>query len=137
MSSTIRKVFLDVHMGLSHDGLAYLARKRDVDVSKLSPGDQVLFLNRAGDKLKTITGFGRVISYMKMEKGRRIDLEALRHLPVNFGGTVFEYNKALERTLIEKLAKTRSRRQDQYVGPIEAARLLKKIKGDTVQGTTR
>ncbi len=97
----------NVHMGLSHDGLARLAVSFKADASKLGEGELLMFLNRAKDKLKILGAGGRVVGYLKMEKGRRIALDAIRFLPETFGANGFSYDSALSKALAEKLFRSK------------------------------
>lgn len=101
--SQIRKLFLDVHMGLSHDGLNELARKNKVKPETLATGDLLMFINRKGDKMKVLGAHGMVIGYLRMPKHRPISIEALQYVPETFGGSAMEYDSALRQMLVNKL----------------------------------
>lgn len=98
----ICKLFFDTHMGLGHQGLAILARKGKVDLDMLDEGDLLMFLNRAGDKMKMLGSRGRVLAYLRMPKGR-IMKEALQYIPRTFGHDGFNYDKACLIAINKKL----------------------------------
>ena len=101
----IFKLFLDVHMGASHDGLTRLAEKAKLDVTTLQDGDMLMFLNRKCDKLKVLGARGKVIGYLRMEKGQRIMRESIQFLPRTFGAGGFDYNRAVSMALDQQLSK--------------------------------
>lgn len=104
MTPTIKKLFLDVHMGLGHDGLAAIARKGKINLQDLVESDLVMFLNRAGDKMKVLGSQGRVVGYLKMPARNPISIEALQYIPHTFGVEGgFNYNAALKMMLEKKL----------------------------------
>lgn len=71
-----------VHMGIGHDGLKYLLIKNKI--KDLNHDELVLFLNRARDKLKVLSGSGIVLAYVKMPQGRRLPVDALQYIPQAF-----------------------------------------------------
>lgn len=100
----IIKLFLDVNMGLSHDGLTYMAKKEGkVKLEELAEGDLLMFLNKHGDKMKLLGAQGKVIGYLKLPNKRRIMKEALQYIPETFGATGFDYEKACEKALFQRL----------------------------------
>lgn len=90
----IFKLFLDTHMGLGHDGLAKIAMKGKVKLAELAADDLLMFLNRAGDKLKVLGAQGRVIGYLRMPGQRKIMREALQYIPATFGAKGIDYDAA-------------------------------------------
>ena len=48
----VLQVFLHADMRNGHEGLAIMAKEQGIDVSKLEPGQYVVFVNGANDKLK-------------------------------------------------------------------------------------
>lgn len=102
-SPRILKLFLDVHMGLGHDGLALIARTAKVKLENLASEDLLMFLNRAGDKMKVLGAQGQVLGYLKMPKHRRIMKEALQYIPHTFGASGFDYDKACKIALEKRL----------------------------------
>ncbi len=96
-----------VHMGLGHAGLAELAKKLKVDPASLEPGQLLLFINNAQDKVKIMGGRGTVIGYYKHPRGR-INLEALQYVPASFGGGEIKFDTALRRAVTGQLARKRS-----------------------------
>lgn len=122
----IRKVISPVHMGLGHDGLKALLAKSiekggaNLDVTELQPGELVMCINGAGDKLKVIGHGGLVIGYLKMPHKKRIMMEALQFIPATFGGQGFDYDAACRKSL-----ELRMGRNKPNSGPLNAARAAK------------
>jgi hypothetical protein len=106
----IAVIFHNVHMGLSHEGLSVLAKKKGFDPQTL-PSDRVLvYINRSHDKLKIMTAGGHILGYLN-NRGRRIALEALQYIPQAFGNkTGLDYDKALRLHLTKVLADKANRR---------------------------
>lgn len=104
-NAKIFKLFLDVHMGASHEGLSRLAEKAKVKLEELQDGDLLMFLNRKADRLKVLGARGKVIGYLRMEKGQRIMKESIQFLPRTFGAQGFDYNRAVGMALDAQLSK--------------------------------
>lgn len=115
-------IFDNVHMGLGHDGLADIAKKHRKDPARLVPGELLMFINRAKDKMK-VYGPNQVIAYLRMPHGRRIVLEAIQYIPQAFARSgKIDYDAALKRVLEAKMAaKTGERRT---LSPLEVHRAL-------------
>jgi len=105
----IAVVFSNVHMGLSHEGLTVLAKRKGFDPATLPSGQVLVFLNRSHDKLKIMTAGGHILGYLN-DRGRRIALEAIQYIPQAFGNKAgIDYNQALKIHLMEVL-KTKSKK---------------------------
>lgn len=97
------QVFLEADMRCQHDGLAELARKKKVDVYTLKPGQHVMFLNKALNRIKMFSS-GGVLSYLRLDKGK-VDLETIHTIPKAFEGNMgLAYRGALRKTLEKKLS---------------------------------
>jgi hypothetical protein len=97
--------FLNVHMGLSHEGLSKLARQKGLNPATLPAETVLVFINRSRDKLKILTPGGQVLGYLN-QRGRRIELAALQYIPQAFGNkTGFDYDKALKLHLEKQLVR--------------------------------
>jgi hypothetical protein len=98
--SRILQVFFDADMRCGHEGLELLAKKHKIDLKKLDPGNFVVFVNSAKDRLKIYTAYN-VIAYMKSPAGK-IDMRAVQFIPKAFEakGTL-TYDEALKE-LFEK-----------------------------------
>ena len=106
MNQRITHVFLDTDLRCQHNGLAKLAIKQKIDASKLMPGQHLIFINGALNKMKMYSP-GNVVSYLRLDRGR-IDLETLAKIPQAYGHDIaVKYNKALKDTLLKRLAKKR------------------------------
>lgn len=103
--------FLNANLRAGHDGLSELAARRDVSTATLSPGEYVIFVNRARDKLKMYAAHG-VLAYLRMERGQRIDLRTLSLIPAAFlaSGRI-NYNEALRNAVTQALSRAGERGQ--------------------------
>lgn len=114
----IRKLVEGVHMGLGHDRLAKLIkRKADIDVYELTDSDLIMCLNSHGDKMKILGCRGLVLGYLKMPNKQKIMKEALQFIPRTFGSGGFDYNAACRDALEQRFATMRHRK----AGPLAAA----------------
>src|ERR1700722_7133787 len=98
--NSIARVFLDVHMGQNFQGLTRLMVKEKIDPRKLGVGDFVIFINRKSTGFKLMAGNSYLVYY---KSNRQIPLEAIQYLPASFGGSEFEFNKAIEKMLKSKV----------------------------------
>jgi len=85
-----------------HKGLAEIAKANRIDVNKLAPGEYLIFVNNARDKLKMYAA-GNVIAYLRMPQGRRIDLRVIQYLPRFFTGGKINYTAALTKSIDRSL----------------------------------
>lgn len=99
----ICKLFLDIHMGLSHDGLGRVAARAKVKLDTLEDGDLLMFCNRKGDKMKVLGARGKVIGYLRMPDGNKIMRDSLQFIPHTFGATGFNYDAAVSMALEKRL----------------------------------
>lgn len=95
--------FPNSDMRRGHLGLSIVAAKNGKDVTKLSPGEFLLFVNRAQTQLK-LYAHGNVVAHYKQPKGR-IDLRAITEIPQAFSGGTFDFNRALQKVLEKDLSK--------------------------------
>lgn len=94
----LTRVFLDTSMSLGFDGLREIAKKADTPIG---PNMNVLFMNKAMTAFKVMVNNTYLVYF---RNGRRkIPLEAIKHLPQEFGGTEMEVKAAIRKSLIEKL----------------------------------
>jgi hypothetical protein len=63
-------LFLDTDMRCGHYGLFLVAKKSKVLIQTLRPGEAVIFINTAKNKIKTF-GPNGVVSYLRVDKGIR------------------------------------------------------------------
>lgn len=100
----ILRCFVNVNMAQGHDGLASLAKKYEIDVKKLSPGEYVVFINSARDRVKVYAA-SNVIAYQRLPHGR-LDLRAIAEIPRVFKASgKISYDDALKEFLVKALAK--------------------------------
>lgn len=99
----IFKLFLNVHMGLGHDGLSKIALKGKIKLQELNESDLIMFLNTKGDKLKVLGAQGKVVGYLRNPDKRPIMREALQYIPHTFGASGFDYDAACAAALQQRL----------------------------------
>jgi hypothetical protein len=98
----IVQVFLGADLRNSHDGLTALAKSKKIDVTKLEPGQFVLFINHSRDRLKLFAA-NNVIAYLKVPSGR-LNMATISLIPQAFHTTgKIEYDKVLREVLIREL----------------------------------
>ncbi len=111
----ILQCFLNADLRCGHDGLASLAKKHDLNVTKLIPGQYVVFINSARNRLKVYAA-SNVIAYLKLATGGRIDLNTVREIPRVFNGSgKIDYEEALRIAVNKSLAK-----KSRANGPLQA-----------------
>lgn len=96
----IYRVFFDTDLRNGHLGLAKMARDAKIKLEALAPGNFVCFINRTQTSIKLFAP-GNVIAYYRST--RRIDLNVIANIPTVFNGSAIAYEKALEKTLTQKL----------------------------------
>jgi uncharacterized protein with von Willebrand factor type A (vWA) domain len=87
-------------MTLSHPGLTALALSEKVDLTNLSAGEFVVFINTALTKVKV---FAVKNTFAYYASSRKIDLRALQNIPGCFGGGTMNFNNAIEKMLRKHL----------------------------------
>ena len=95
MAGRIIQVFMNVSMINGHDGLAEIAKAQGIKTNEIDPGSYVVFVNSAKDRIKVYAA-GQTVAYVRLEKGRKVDLRVIREIPNVFRGGKIEYDKALE-----------------------------------------
>ncbi|HNA61513.1 MAG TPA: hypothetical protein PKW79_00345 [Rhabdochlamydiaceae bacterium] len=98
----ILAIFHDVHMSLNHDGLSSIAKTKNIDVNRLSPGQFVIFINKNKNRFKVYAP-NSVLAYYRDPENRVITTQALQYIPLAFGAGGFEFKKSLEKTLTQLL----------------------------------
>jgi hypothetical protein len=94
------QVFLNQDLRHGHDGLAQIAKDTSqLDVQKLLPGQYLVFVNSAMDRIKLYAS-GNVVAYQVLPKGQKVDIRAIKQIPRVFQSTgKLDYDKALETTV--------------------------------------
>lgn len=110
----VKQAFLNVGMGNRFDGLAAIAKKAGIELSKLSPDSYLVYVNSARDKIAMlvgpqIPGKKQTMAYVRLERGRKIDLRVIQEIPKAFDGRSLNYDKALGLAIDKALAKPPSR----------------------------
>lgn len=93
----LTRLFLDTDLRCSFVGLRKIAKDAKTDTK----GSNILFLNRTATQFKVLVQDRYCVT--SPPSGRRIPLEALRHLPKDFGGSELELNRMIEKSVREKL----------------------------------
>lgn len=101
-------IFKDTPMSYQHTGLAELAINRGVKLEKLSPGEHVVFLNVARDKVKIYTS-GGLLSYYKSPSGK-LNLHVLSETPKFFSLDTGMDWKAADEAALNKLLAIKKRK---------------------------
>ena len=104
----VLQVFLNADLRNGHEGLAELAKERGIDVTKLLPGQYVVFVNAGKDKLKLYAA-ANVLAYLKLTGGQKFDLRVIAHIPKAFNGSgKLDYDKSLKDAVEEALRRRMS-----------------------------
>lgn len=102
--SRILRCFLHADLRSGHVGLTKTAAKEGVDVTKLAPGEFVVFINGRKDRLKVYTA-SNVVAYLITAQGQRVDLNTIREIPRAFQATgKIDYDATLKETLEKSLS---------------------------------
>ena len=94
----IIRVFFQVHMGRSFDGLLTIAKSNK---TKITPSSMVLFINSKKNKFKVLIGDNNLI-YHRTKDDRVFPLEAVKHFPLFFDGKEIDYNAAVAKSIKDK-----------------------------------
>lgn len=115
----IKRLFLNVNMGLGHNGLASVARDHKIEPSALGDEELLLYINRRMNKLKILGGGGLVIGYYRTRGEEKMMLEAIQYLPQTFGAKGFDYNAAVEKALKTRFAAIPNKMKKSVVEAVE------------------
>lgn len=94
----VTRVFFETDMRKNFDGLREIAKKASTQVG---PESCILFINTSRTSFKIMKANKYLVYYSN--GGRRIPLDALKHLPSEFGGSDTEMSDAIEKSLREKV----------------------------------
>lgn len=95
--------FLGADLRSGHIGLQKLAKTKGTDLQTLQESEAVIFINTQRNKVKSYSSNG-VLSYIRLEPGRTVDLHALEEFPMAFSPKGrLDYKRALKRALIKRL----------------------------------
>ena len=98
----IGRIFLDSDLRQSFDGLLRVAKDAGLNVEKM-PSDEVLvFINRKVTSFKLLTASHYLVYWRST---RRLPLDAIKNLPAAFTGRSFDFNRSIEKTLLDKCRK--------------------------------
>ena len=99
----ILRCFIGADMRLAHEGLQLIAKKHGITTGSLSNGEHVIFLNHAHDKLKLFSA-NNVITYLRMDRGRKIDLRVIQLIPSIYGAMGgIDYARGIEQVIRKEL----------------------------------
>lgn len=107
-TNRVIRCFLNVRLSSGHVGLAEFAKKNKLNVTALNPGEYVVFINRAQDRVKVYAS-NNIIAYLRLPSGQRLDLRVIQQIPSAFNGTKINYDEALRETLLRELKRPRVR----------------------------
>lgn len=103
----LKQIFTDVDMRCSHDGLAIVAKKGQIDITKLNEGEYVAFFNAKKNHLK-IAAAHHVIASKRAPQGRFYDMACITEVVRAFHNTgKVDYEAALKKRLVELLERKR------------------------------
>lgn len=102
VAAKIVRYFPNTFIGNGHLGLSKIAAREGVNISKLDPGEYVIFVNKAQTALKMFC-MGRVIAHLKMPEGTKLDSRVIALLPRFFNGKSIDYDSAIRRVLQAEL----------------------------------
>lgn len=97
----ITRVYLDIDLRCSFQGLRKQLVADGLKIDLLSKGSMIIFLNRAGTKFKLLAGNDYLVYYNNGD--RRIPLDAIKYLPSYFDGTTASFDKVVEKSIRAKL----------------------------------
>ena len=99
----IVRVFLDTNMSLQHQGLFLLAKSKNVNLNYLGKNEHVVFINKGLNKVKVYSN-SRLVSYLRLDDGRKLDLNIISMIPSCFGSDLrIDWDKAEAMSLDRKL----------------------------------
>lgn len=98
----IARIVLDFDMRCNFDGAREALKANKIDLDTISSDYVVILMNRANTAFKILIDNAYLV-YFK-NNGRRIPLEAIQYLPQRFGGSEMEYNRAVRKTLEDRMA---------------------------------
>lgn len=99
----ILQIISDVSMANSHDGLTAIAKKHGLDTKNIEVGTYLVFINSKKDKMK-IYAASETIAYVRLARGRHIDLRVIAEIPRVFTGRRVNYDQALELMINKRLS---------------------------------
>jgi hypothetical protein len=97
----ILKIFINVDLRCAHKGLGALAQSQKIDVQRLSPGEFLMFMNRARSAVK-ILGASHLLVHLKSGSNKAISEEALITIPRLFSGSDFDFKRAARLDLVRE-----------------------------------
>ena len=106
-SLRIVRFFRASDLRCGHEGLATYANSLGYGVNTLRPGEFLVFLNRAENRMKIMTTSGLLL-YIKQPDERRFDLSIIKYLPRFFNGRTINYQNALTQMVMEKATKKKN-----------------------------
>lgn len=101
MAGHIKQAFLNVNMANRFDGLQKIAKESGIDLLTMSPESYLVFVNGPKDKIAMlvgpqIPGKKQCMAYVKLDRGRKLDLRIIQEIPRAFNGKTLDHDKALE-----------------------------------------
>lgn len=105
------QIFFKADLRCQHDGLAQIAKLKGVDVTKIKPGEFVVFVNAAKNRLKLFAANG-VVAAWRARAGQEINMLAIAEIPAAFAATgELKYSDALKAAIEKQLAKKEEKKK--------------------------
>lgn len=92
----LARVFFDCDLRAGFEGLQKMMKE-----NQIADAEMVLFMNRRLNSFKLLKDNTYLVYYKN--GNRRIPLESIQHLPLAFGGPEFDFSKAIDKSIREKL----------------------------------
>lgn len=100
------RVFLNADMRYGHRGLKKLAKDAGIDVSEITPGDFVIFLNTEKNRIK-LYGANNVVAYLALDQGK-IDMRTVALIPRAFKASgKIDYDASLKDVVMNELRRSK------------------------------
>ncbi len=92
------RIFLGTDMRCAHEGLEHIANENGIKVETLNPGEYLIFINTAMDRIKLFAA-NNVVAYYKSKHGK-IDLRTISLIPQAFKASgKIDYDASLKEVI--------------------------------------
>ena len=100
-STRVVRYFPDTDLRCNHLGLSDIAKKHNIDVRNLKPGEFCVFVNKRETALKIFAPQNTLV-YLKSPGNYPLDLRVVKYIPRFFNGTAFNYPAGLRQIFEER-----------------------------------
>lgn len=98
------RIFLNTDMRCAHEGLSKLAADNKIKVETLEPGEYLIFINTAKNRIK-LYACNNIVAYYRSKNGQ-IDLKTIAKIPQAFKGSgKIDYDASLREVIEEHLTR--------------------------------